>query len=124
MLDLTLTVARIKAKNHYLLLLSQLKTYEADFNSENQEKEKIQKRLNESGQESERLRRENQSHMATIRHFESEVRNTLFAAFSCRVSHFFTIQEILQATAFIPFTIFCFFHLRPVLRSPFRLNGG
>jgi hypothetical protein len=54
----------------------QLKTYEDDFRRENEEKAGIQKRMETAQQESERLRRENQSHMATIRHFESEVRNT------------------------------------------------
>ncbi|XP_028404216.1 golgin subfamily A member 6-like protein 22 [Dendronephthya gigantea] len=49
--------------------------YKADFKSENEEKEKIQKQLDELKQECERLRRENQSHMATVRHFENEVRN-------------------------------------------------
>jgi hypothetical protein len=55
---------------------SQFTTYEDDLRRENEEKADIQKRMETAQQESERLRRENQSHMATIRHFESEVRNT------------------------------------------------
>jgi hypothetical protein len=54
----------------------QLKTHENDFRRGNEEKAGIQKRVETAQQESERLRRENQSHMARIRHFESEVRNT------------------------------------------------
>jgi hypothetical protein len=55
----------------------QLKTYEDDFRRENEEKAGFQKIMETAQQENERLRRENQSHMATIRHFESEVRSTL-----------------------------------------------
>ena len=41
-------------------------------------KQVFQKRMETAQQENERLRHENQSHMATISHFESEVRNTLY----------------------------------------------
>ena len=54
----------------------QLKTYEDDFRRETEKKNQIKKKFESKEQENERMRRENQSHTATIRHFESEVRNT------------------------------------------------
>ncbi|XP_028404966.1 golgin subfamily A member 6-like protein 22 [Dendronephthya gigantea] len=66
--------AQVAEKEAMMVMMrDSLKTYESDFRSENEEKEKILKQLNESKQECERLRRENQSHMATVRHFESEI---------------------------------------------------
>ena len=58
----------------------QLKTYEDDFRRETEDKNQIKKKFESKEQENERMRRENQSHTATIRHFESEVRNTLLRA--------------------------------------------
>ena len=58
--------------NFYFVLL-QLKSYEDDFHRENEEKAKFQQMIDKSRQESERAKRENQSHMATIRHLEDEV---------------------------------------------------
>ena len=58
----------------------QLETYEDDFRRETEEKNQIKKKFESKEQENERMRRENQSHTATIRHFESEVRNTLLHA--------------------------------------------
>ena len=58
----------------------QLKTYEDDFRRETEEKNQIKKKFESKEQENERMRRENQSHTATIRHFESEVRNALLRA--------------------------------------------
>ncbi|XP_028404219.1 interaptin-like isoform X2 [Dendronephthya gigantea] len=55
------------------MFIDTLKAYVDDFKNEYKEKEKIQKQLNESNQESERLRLENQSHMATKRNLENEV---------------------------------------------------
>ncbi|XP_028404217.1 golgin subfamily A member 6-like protein 22 [Dendronephthya gigantea] len=66
--------AQVSAKEDTMAAMKdRLKTCEADFKNEHEEKEKIQRQLNESNQESERLRRENQSHMATVRHFKSEI---------------------------------------------------
>ena len=53
----------------------QLKTCEDDFRRETEEKSQIKTKFESKEQENERMRRENQSHTATIRHFESEVRN-------------------------------------------------
>ena len=51
----------------------QLKSYEDDFRRESEEKAKFQQMVDKTRQESERAKRENQSHMATIRHLEDEV---------------------------------------------------
>lgn len=61
-------------KHQYISFFLQLKTYEDDFKRENEEKASIQKRLETAKLENERLKRENQSNMATLRHFEAEVR--------------------------------------------------
>ncbi|CAB4021050.1 Hypothetical predicted protein [Paramuricea clavata] len=66
--------AQVAEKEAMMVMMrDSLKTYEDDFRRENEEKAGIQKRMETAQQESERLRRENQSHMATIRHFESEI---------------------------------------------------
>ena len=51
----------------------QLKSYEDDFRRESEEKAKFQQMVDKLRQEGERAKRENQSHMATIRHLEDEV---------------------------------------------------
>ena len=48
----------------------QLKTYEDDFRRETEEKSQIKTKFESKEQENERIRRENQSHTATIRHFD------------------------------------------------------
>ena len=54
----------------------QLKSFEDDFLREREEKNQIKKKFESKEQENERMRRENQSHSATVRHFEGEVWNT------------------------------------------------
>ena len=65
----------------------QLKSYEDDFLRESEEKNQIKKKFESKGQENERMRRENQSHSATVRHFESEIWNT-----SCYCMHTFLLN--------------------------------
>ena len=67
-------------KNHALTYIfsSQLNAHESDFHREHEEKLQFQNTVESLQQESKRLKLENQSHMATIRRFESDVRNTYY----------------------------------------------
>ena len=112
------------AKKHALTYIfsSQLNTHESDFRREHEEKIQFQKRVESSQQESERLKRENQSHMATIRHFESEVRDTYYLL--CSFLGITCVKISIAPTMLSQLLITCFRNSLVAVKYCYALSGN